>query len=185
MNRGWIDPDADAEAKDSKSRPSAATSKKSTSSTQDPNLPWGTLADSEDEFDEKAEEFENTYNFRFEEPGSSNIITHARNVTATARRADDTRKTARQLKAEKKAQQVAEREEITKREKGKKRREIERRLDTLRKELGEAAFKEIEGEMDGEWDEEGFDRVMDKVLQRENDDVSLGLCYIKSLFGGL
>lgn len=30
--------------------------------------PWGTLEDDDDEFDDVAEEFENTYNFRFEEP---------------------------------------------------------------------------------------------------------------------
>lgn len=32
-----------------------------------PSHPWGEL-DEEDEFDEKAEEFETAYNFRFEEP---------------------------------------------------------------------------------------------------------------------
>jgi protein KRI1 len=103
--------------------------------------------------------------------GAANIITHARNIT-TARRTDDTRKTARQVKAERKAEQAAVLAEKTKQEKGKKRREIEKRMETLRRELGDEAFKHLEKEMEGDWDEEVFDRAMDKVLAADMDDVS-------------
>lgn len=44
---------------------------------------------------EKAEEFEHTYNFRFEEQGSSVIRTHARHIDDTMRREDDSRKRKR------------------------------------------------------------------------------------------
>ncbi|KAH8080203.1 hypothetical protein HD553DRAFT_317672 [Filobasidium floriforme] len=173
LNRGWIDPSDEAgttshagEFKPKKQ----ARARRDDAAEEGPNAnPWGTLEDDSD-FDEKAEEFENTYNFRFEEPGAANITTHARNLTTTARRTDETRKTARQLKAERKAEQAAQRAEQTKQEKGKKRREIEKRMEALRKELGDKAFGMLEEEMEGDWDEEVFDRAMDKVLAAGLDD---------------
>ena len=38
------------------------------------------IDDDEDTEELKAEEFENSYNFRFEQPGSNEIVSHARNV---------------------------------------------------------------------------------------------------------
>ena len=104
--------------------------------------------------------------------GAANIVTHARNITSTARRTDDTRKTARQIKAERKAEQAAIRAEQTRQEKGKKRREIEKRMDMLRKELGDRAYSQLEAEMEGDWDEEVFDRAMDRILAGDIGDVS-------------
>lgn len=71
LNRGWIDPSDEAgttshagEFKPKKQ----ARARRDDGAEEGPNAtPWGTLEDDSD-FDEKAEEFENTYNFRFEEP---------------------------------------------------------------------------------------------------------------------
>jgi protein KRI1 len=67
LNRGWIDPnDAPEEMKPKKAKPEVSEYAEERPEAGSSN-PWGTL-DEEDDFDDKADEFENTYNFRFEEP---------------------------------------------------------------------------------------------------------------------
>ena len=51
---------------------------------------------------EKAEEYERTYNFRFEESGSNQIVSYSRNVEGSMRRKDDSRKRERKEKKERK-----------------------------------------------------------------------------------
>jgi len=65
LNRGWID-------RSEKHVPTyeevvGPVEEDDEQDAGEPSHPWGTLED-EDEFDEKAEEFETAYNFRYEEP---------------------------------------------------------------------------------------------------------------------
>ncbi|KAH7883247.1 Krr1-domain-containing protein [Phlebopus sp. FC_14] len=79
-----------------------------------------TLSD-EDSFDDLADAFETSYNFRYEEPDAAVIAAHPRNLP-TVRRESTTRKEAR---ARKKARQEAEKRELLEARKGKVRRERE------------------------------------------------------------
>lgn len=67
LNRGWIDREKKAVPTydDIVGRPGAK--EEGDESDDDEEHPWGKI-DEEEEFDEKAEEFETEYNFRFEEP---------------------------------------------------------------------------------------------------------------------
>jgi protein KRI1 len=65
LNRGWIDTSDLTTSGSTSEKPKKRTVKRENEDIVD--HPWGTL-DEEDDFDDKAEEFENTYNFRFEEP---------------------------------------------------------------------------------------------------------------------
>jgi protein KRI1 len=71
LNRGWIDPSDEAgttsHAGEFKPKKQARARRDDAAEEGPIANPWGTLEDDSD-FDEKAEEFENTYNFRFEEP---------------------------------------------------------------------------------------------------------------------
>ncbi|KIJ66021.1 hypothetical protein HYDPIDRAFT_110144 [Hydnomerulius pinastri MD-312] len=130
LNRGWVDRSSRRvptynEVVGSSSKHSK--SKSSKSKTQDnidddeaeddegDEAQGGTLTD-EDSFDDLADAFETSYNFRFEEPDAALIPSHPRNLD-TARRESTTRKDARARKkvrkeTEKKVLLEARREEV-------------------------------------------------------------------------
>lgn len=126
LNRGWLDP-----------------------STSTPEL-YEDLSSEE----EKAEEFETKYNFRFEQPGSASLTTHARTLSTT-RKGEEKRKKERERKRlQKEEEKKRELEEIA-RLRNLKRTEIEERIRRVEGVAGAGGWteKDLEGDFDpDEWD---------------------------------
>ena len=136
LNRGWLDP-----------------------STEMPEL----YEDgSEDE--ERAEEFETQYNFRFEQPGGTEITTHARTLSS-ARKGDEKRKKERERKkAMKEEQKRKEMEEIA-RLRNLKRMELEERIQRIEEVAGSSGW--TEKDLDGDFDPDEWDKRMQGVFDDE------------------
>ncbi|ORX37669.1 hypothetical protein BD324DRAFT_622820 [Kockovaella imperatae] len=176
LNRGWIDrsdrhvptydevvANAEADLHDD------AAEDEPRNAEAGPSQPWGVLE--EDEFDDKAEEFESAYNFRYEEPGAETIHTHPRNIDTLVRRTDDSRKLKRAAREERKEAERAAAEEKTRRKKGEKRREMETQLGELKKELGgRVNWEEVERVLEGDFDEDEWERVIGNMLAEAEDE---------------
>ena len=55
--------------------------------------------------------------------------------------------------------------------KGKKRREVEKQIEALKKELGDKMnWEVVEKVMEGDWDEEEWERVVGEMLRRAEDE---------------
>ncbi|KAI5986902.1 KRI1-like family C-terminal-domain-containing protein [Pisolithus albus] len=132
FNRGWIDRTnrripTYAEIVDS-SRPSKSTFGGDSETKDEEHEP--TFSD-EESFEDLADAFESSYNFRFEEPDGALIASHPRNVSSV-RRESTTRKEARQRKKERKDAEkkevIAERKEEIRRERDEIKKRIEHEL---------------------------------------------------------
>ncbi|EGZ15375.1 hypothetical protein PHYSODRAFT_506503 [Phytophthora sojae] len=125
---------------------------------------------------EKAEDFEHTYNFRFEEQGSSIIQTHARHIEDTMRREDDSRKRKRAERKERKALERQKKEEELRRLKNLKQAEIEQKLKKVARLMGEAEGtaglkpEDLEGDFDPEEYDKRMQAVFDEQYYDEDDD---------------
>jgi len=108
--------------------------------------------DSSDE--EKVEEFETKYNFRFEQPEGGILVTHARTIS-TARRGDEKRKKERERKKTKREEEKRKEIEDIARLRNLKRMEIEERIKRAEEVGGAGGWteKDLEGDFDpDEWD---------------------------------
>lgn len=137
LNRGWLEP-----------------------STSHPAL----YEEDDTSDDEKAEEFETQYNFRYEQPGAGEVITHAR-ILSTARRGDERRKKERERKREaKEAEKKMEMEEIA-RLRNLKRMELEERIRRIEGIAGAGGW--TEKDLEGDFDPEEWDSRMQGVFDDE------------------
>ncbi|CAE6425253.1 unnamed protein product [Rhizoctonia solani] len=185
LNRGWIDK-SENRAPTYKEVLGVESKAKAKQELESDQLGEGGDLDNdlldEDEFDEVADHFESTYNFRFEEPNAHIIATHPRDVTSV-RRTDTSRKDAREKKKERKAEKMLAKKEEVKRLKALKMREIKEKLEKIRMEggLGKGKQKAIEDDeglegygalgnldLDGDWDPDQHDAQM-KSLYAENE----------------
>ncbi|KAG8961488.1 hypothetical protein FRC03_005330 [Tulasnella sp. 419] len=114
----------------------------------------------EDDFDDLADNFEASFNFRFEEPGGSDILRHPRQIDTLVRRKENPRKAARERRNQRKEEELQQKKEEVRRLKRLKVKEIREKLDKVGKEGGwtTAALEELDLEAD--WDPEAHDRQM-------------------------
>ncbi|KAH7815441.1 putative krr family protein [Monocercomonoides exilis] len=124
---------------------------------------------------ERQEEFEEKYNFRFEEPGGTEIVSFPRGaVEGSLRRMESKRKKARERKHEREEEMRKRHEEEVKRLKAMRREETNRKLSEIAELAGIEKDKVLDGkelrdlvEGDEEFDEEKFDKLMEEMF---NDD---------------
>ena len=140
LHRGWIDRSARRiptykEATSVKNPDPPATTSSGAEVGADAD---GELLEDEEVFDEVAERFESSYNFRFEEPDAAHIPSFPRAVETVRRQPEhaERRHAARERRRERKEAEKAERREEVKRLKGLKAREVEAKLERIGKEGG-------------------------------------------------
>ncbi|KAH9925911.1 Krr1-domain-containing protein [Epithele typhae] len=124
----------------------------------------------EDEFEEVADRFESSYNFRFEEPGAQEIAWHPRNLASTVRREDTTRKEAREKKKARKEEELLKKREEVKRLKALKMKELRAKLERIGHEGGES-LADVEAlqtlDLEADWDPEAHDRKMAELYAND------------------
>jgi protein KRI1 len=160
-----------------------STSKRA-SKTNDENEGGGGEDDaallSDTSFDSLASHFEASYNHRFEEPNAAHIPSFPRSFPSLVRRADTTRKEARERRKQRKEEEMAKKREEVRRMKALKQREVKRKLERIKWEgglsgggggEGEEVLRELEVdfEFDGEWDAERHDEQMKGLFAAEEE----------------
>ncbi|KAI8916036.1 KRI1-like family C-terminal-domain-containing protein [Gorgonomyces haynaldii] len=109
---------------------------------------------------EAAEAFEASYNFRFEDPDATTVLTHARDIPNTLRRKDTTRAEKRKEKKQMKKLEKSKKEEELKRLKNLKREEIKQKLDQIKKLAGGDVGTIYEEDLEKDFDPEEYDAKM-------------------------
>ncbi|ORY83740.1 KRI1-like family C-terminal-domain-containing protein [Protomyces lactucae-debilis] len=151
LNRGWLD-------KDAQKRPDYS------------NL-VGDESESESDFEEKAEQFETAYNFRYEEPGALELASHPRDVPSL-RRKEEKRKKERESKLAKQSKQKTEREEELNRLRNLKRQDLEDKIAQIEQVTGtkmDFALEDLEADFDADdWDKRLMSKF-DEAYYNEKD----------------
>eukprot|EP00468_Gymnochlora_sp_CCMP2014_P005730 CAMPEP_0167752216 /NCGR_PEP_ID=MMETSP0110_2-20121227/7011_1 /TAXON_ID=629695 /ORGANISM="Gymnochlora sp., Strain CCMP2014" /LENGTH=632 /DNA_ID=CAMNT_0007637799 /DNA_START=93 /DNA_END=1988 /DNA_ORIENTATION=+ len=112
----------------------------------------------------KAEDFEHKYNFRFEEKGSSELISYPRNIEDSVRVKKSKRKRQRESKKERREKEMEERAQEIRKLKRQKRKEISERLNTIREIAGDSS---LDLDLDGDFDPDAYDKLMQKAFDEE------------------
>ncbi|KAM3598629.1 uncharacterized protein V6R79_020588 [Siganus canaliculatus] len=126
--------------------------------------------DSEDEgesFLRRQDDFERSYNFRFEEPGALEIKTYPRTVATSVRSKDDRRKRKREEVKERKQKEKEQKREQLKQLKNLKRSEIMEKLQKLQELTGNEQLAFSQDDLDRDFDPQHHDRLMQKFFGDE------------------
>jgi protein KRI1 len=161
LNRGWIDKTA--------KRPPTYNDIVGKQHEDEHGIEGEHGIEDDDEFEEIADVFETSYNFRFEEPDAATIKSYPRNIASTVRRGDTTRKEGRERKKRRQEEELEKKHEEVKRLKALKMKEVRRKLERIGREGGVnvEAFKEFD--LDADWDPEAHDGQMAGLYHDDNE----------------
>ena len=138
----------------------------------DSSGPMPELYEDETSDDEKVDEFESQYNFRFEQPGGTILTTHARTLS-TARQEDRKRKRERERKRTSKEEQKKKEIEEIARLRNLKRMELEERIKRVEAVAGAGGW--TEKDLDGDFDPDEWDKRMKGVFDESYyEEVCIG-----------
>ncbi|KAM8824381.1 protein KRI1 homolog [Synchiropus picturatus] len=133
--------------------------------------------DSEEEgesFLQRQEDFERSYNFRFEEADAQQIKTYPRNIVTSVRPKDDRRKRKREEVKERKEKEKEQKREQLKQLKNLKRSEIMEKLKKLQELTGNDELAFSQTDLEGDFDPQQHDQLMQKFFgddyYGENED---------------
>ncbi|GAA5832203.1 hypothetical protein JCM11251_004278 [Rhodosporidiobolus azoricus] len=174
LNRGWIDREASPSHIPSYEEIVGDSEPKKKSKKTKSNLLEDIAAhdDEDEEFEERADEYETKYNFRFEQEGAADLVTHARDSISSVRKpttAVSARARAREAAKQRKEEEKLQRKEEVRRLKALKRKEVEEKLLQLVEAGGAKGLEGLEEELDleGDWDEKKHEEAMRKVYGEE------------------
>ncbi|XP_062294416.1 protein KRI1 homolog [Scomber scombrus] len=128
------------------------------------------VEDSEEEgesFLERQDDFERSYNFRFEEPDAQKIKTYPRNIATSVRSKDERRKRKREDIKERKDKEKEQKREQLKQLKNLKRNEIMEKLKKLQELTGNKELAFSQADLDGDFDPKHHDQLMQKFFGDE------------------
>ncbi|EMR10525.1 hypothetical protein PNEG_01235 [Pneumocystis murina B123] len=119
--------------------------------------------ESDESFDEKVDEFEAKYNFRFEEEDSNQISSYSRDILSV-RRKNEKRKHLREKKNQLKRIEKLKKEEEIFRLKNLKRKELMEKLNKIAQVTGDSTLKFEDIDIEGDFDPDKWSARMDKIF---------------------
>ncbi|KAG5519332.1 hypothetical protein PMAC_001957 [Pneumocystis sp. 'macacae'] len=119
--------------------------------------------ESDESFDEKVDEFEAKYNFRFEEDDANQIVSYSRNITSV-RRKNEKRKQIREKKNQVKYMERLKKEEEISRLKKLKKKELTEKLKKIAEVTGDPTLKFEDIDIEGDFDPDRWSARMDEIF---------------------
>eukprot|EP00899_Mesostigma_viride_P009797 jgi/Mesvir1/18819/Mv04310-RA.1 len=145
----------------------------------DPNANQGVphyneiVEESEEELD-KVDDFEKSYNFRFEQEGAAQVAGHSRVIEGSVRRVESSRKRQREAKEERAKEEEVQRQALLRRVKNLKKQEILDRLEKVKQMSGAKELKLRPEDLDDDFDPAEHDRRMREAFGEDYYEAPVG-----------
>ncbi|CAK9438023.1 uncharacterized protein LODBEIA_P23780 [Lodderomyces beijingensis] len=135
--------------------------------------------DDEEDFDNAAEDFETAYNFRYEDPNSTEIISYARNQATLRRSKTNSRKRARDKEHEDRRREEEKKEELLKKKKNSKLNKVIDRLAKIKEAVGDEVpddvIQKVFGDslLNDDFDDADWDSKMAQIFDEQYYDAEV------------